>query len=232
MHDNLTQAIEDYLKIIYTLTTDCASNPQPRASTNQIAKALGVTPASVTGMLKKLSETRPPLVDYQKHRGVALTTHGERIALRVLRLHRLLEQFLHQILGYNWDEVHTEADRLEHVISQTFEERIAIALGNPSQDPHGDPIPSPSLQMPEMPVSIILAELRNGDSAVISRVDNTDPELLRYLRSLGLVPQARLVVLDISPFDQNLNLQVAGQPTSITLGPTVTRKISVQLVSK
>ena len=138
MRENLTQPIEDYLKVIYEITRQ-----QPRASTNQIADALKITPASVTGMVKKLSETNPPLLKYQRHHGVELTKQGEMVALEILRHHRLLEMFLHQILGYDWDEVHVEADRLEHFISEKFEERISQALGDPSHDPHGDPIPVP-----------------------------------------------------------------------------------------
>ncbi len=143
MRTNLTQTIEDYLKSIYELTRS-----GQRASTNQLALYLGVTPASVSEMIKKLAESQPSLVDYQKHHGVILTQDGERIALEILRHHRLLEMYLHQVLGYGWDEVHDEADRLEHVISEEFEERIAQALGNPQRDPHGDPIPTRDFQLP------------------------------------------------------------------------------------
>ena len=120
MKTEVTHAIEDYLKTIYELTVS-----QERASTNQIADSLDIKPASVTGMVKKLAMSEPPLVDYQKHRGVALTHDGERVALETIRHHRLLETFLHETLGFEWDTVHEEADRLEHVISEEFEERIA-----------------------------------------------------------------------------------------------------------
>ena len=156
MRENLTHAIEDYLKTIFDITTT-----NERASTNMIASSLGVTPASVTGMIKKLASTVPPLLEYQSHRGVILTGEGERIALEIIRHHRLIEMFLHQILGYEWDEVHAEADRLEHVISEEFEERIARVLGDPSHDPHGDPIPTRDLDMPEMP-SKALIDARPG----------------------------------------------------------------------
>jgi DtxR family Mn-dependent transcriptional regulator len=129
MSRDLSQATEDYLKTIYELT-----RIHGRASTNQIADVMQVTPASVTGMIKKLSHTDPPLVDYQKHQGVVLTEDGEKAALEIVRHHRLLEMFLHEKLGYEWDEVDAEADLLEHVISETLEERIAQALGNPSFD--------------------------------------------------------------------------------------------------
>jgi DtxR family Mn-dependent transcriptional regulator len=223
MRDNLTHAIEDYLKTIYDITTCC-----DRASTNQIAEALGVAPASVTGMIKKLASTQPPLVEYERHHGVVLTPTGEQIALEILRHHRLLEMYLYQILGYEWDEVHDEAERLEHVISEELEQRIAQALGDPSHDPHGDPIPTQDLRMPDSP-SLLLADLRPGQSAVIHRVVNTDPQLLRYLSGLGLKPQTHIIVLQYSPFDENISLEIPGQGKNIVLGPVITRQIFVEL---
>lgn len=221
MRKSLTPPIEDYLKTIYTITRS-----HERATTNQIAEALKVTPASVTGMIKKLSRMNPPLVGYQRHRGVILTPYGNQAALEILRHHRLLELFLHQILGFDWDEVHEEADRLEHVISEEFEERLASALGNPSIDPHGDPIPNRELQMPETS-NRMLVDLRPPQQAVISRVASADAELLRYLSSRGLMPQARLRVLEYSPFDHNLTIRISGQEQVIVLGPQITRQIYV-----
>ncbi|MEJ2757300.1 MAG: metal-dependent transcriptional regulator [Anaerolineales bacterium] len=160
MRENLTQSIEDYLKAIFELT-----QKDGRASTTQLAEYLNVTPASVTGMIKKLSTTTPPLLEYKKHRGVILTSQGRDVALEILRHHRLLELFLHKVLDYPWDEVDEEADRLEHVISEKFEDRIAKALGNPEYDPHGDPIPTKELVIPDIthtPLSI----LRPGQSAI------------------------------------------------------------------
>ena len=223
MRENLTQTIEDYLKVIHEITRQ-----NERASTNQIAEALRVTPASVTGMIKKLSETNPPLVDYQKHRGVVLTSSGKLVALEILRHHRLLEMFLQKNLGFRWDEVHDEADRLEHFISEQFEERIAVALGNPSHDPHGDPIPTRDLRMPETS-TLPMSELRPGQIATIQRVINTEPDLLRHLDSLGLIPQAQLAILEYSPFDKNISLQVSGQKKPIVLGPTITSRIYVTI---
>jgi DtxR family Mn-dependent transcriptional regulator len=220
MRENLSQSIEDYLKVIYEL---CSSSG--RASTNQIAEALVVSPASVTEMVQKLA--RADLLIYQRHRGVSLTPQGERVALEVLRHHRLLELFLHQMLGYEWDEVHEEADRLEHVISEEFEERIALALGDPSHDPHGDPIPTRDLRLPESP-SLSLFELRPGQTAVVRRVQSGDLMLLRYLDNLGLVPAARLHVLAHSVYDDNLELKVNGQDAPVVLGPRVTRQIYVE----
>ena len=223
MPENLTQAEEDYIKAIYRLTRG-----GQRATTNQLAEHLGITAASVTGMLKTLASAHPPLVDYQKHHGVLLTPYGEKVALEVLRHHRLLEMFLHQVLGYEWDEVHLEADRLEHVISEEFEERMAAALGNPEHDPHGDPIPSRDLLMPDTP-SLTLFDLRPGQRAVVHRVESADPDLLRHLAELGIVPQVSVEVTAFSVFDENLTLQVSSRPHPVVLGPKITRSVFVEI---
>src|SRR6202142_1880629 len=144
MSDLLTDSIQDYLKSIYDLT----ENGQP-ASTTSLALRLGIAPASVTGMLQKLANLKTPLVNYHKHQGAKLTNKGRRAALEVIRHHRLLESWLVQTLGYSWDEVHNEAEKLEHVISEDFETRIAAAMGDPERDPHGDLIPSANLEMPK-----------------------------------------------------------------------------------
>lgn len=224
MRENLTHAIEDYLKTIYDL---CAT--YGRAGTNQIADRLGVTPASVTNMVKKLSITRPPLLEYRKHRGVVLTPEGERVALEILRHHRLLEMFLHQTLGYAWDEVHDEADRLEHVISEEFEERMAESLGHPAHDPHGHPIPTRDLELPET-AAYSLSELRGGQKALVKRVPDADSDLLRYLSELGLTPGVRLTVLAYSPFDDNLQIQIESQSAPVVLGPAITARIFVEIL--
>ena len=220
---NLTQSIEDYLKIIYDLTV-----PNRRASTNQIAERMGVTPASVSGMIKRLANHNPPLLRYEKHHGVKLTEQGERAALQVIRHHRLLELFLYESLGYTWDEVHNEADRLEHVISEEFEERMAQALGNPLQDPHGEPIPQRDLSLPEQS-NVHLGDLRLGQRATIQRVSSAEPQLLRYLSTIGLVPQAHILVTGYSSFDDNLQLQVNGKKEALVLGPRVTHQIFVEV---
>jgi DtxR family transcriptional regulator, Mn-dependent transcriptional regulator len=222
MRENLTQSIEDYLKSIYELTL-----AEERASTNQIAERMGVTPASVTGMLKRLATNDPPLLEYQKHHGVVLTAEGEKVALEMIRHHRLLELFLHESLGYPWDEVHAEADRLEHVISEAFEERIAQALGDPNHDPHGDPIPTRDLILPQTSWAR-LDMLREGQQAIVQRVDNETPELLRYLSSIGVIPGVRLEVVGFSEFDGNLHLRVG--ETVLVLGPGVTQQIYVEVV--
>ncbi|MBU0512390.1 MAG: metal-dependent transcriptional regulator [Chloroflexi bacterium] len=218
----LTQAIEDYLKIIYDLTSI-----HERATTTQIAEALDVKPASVTGMMRKLAVTDPPLVEYRKHQGVVLTPAGERVALEIIRHHRLLELFLHDTLGYPWDEVHDEAERLEHVISEEFEERIAQVLGNPQYDPHGDPIPNRDLKMPSYAM-VCLDELRPGQRATIKRVRDTDPALLRYLGENGVVLQARFMVIKHSSFDDNLKIQIDGRDEPVVIGPSITSQVFVE----
>jgi len=221
MRKNLTISIEDYLKSIYELTL-----AEERASTNQIAERMGVRPASVTGMLKRLAANDPPLLDYQKHHGVELTEEGKQVALEIIRHHRLLELYLHERLGYGWDEVHEEADRLEHVISEDFEERIAQALGNPQLDPHGDPIPTRELSLP-IQDWVQLGDLYPGQRATVQRVADENPELLRYLSSIGLTPQAKLEVVAFSEFDGNLHLQVGDK--TLVLGPKVTKQIYVEV---
>ena len=221
--DPLTQSIQDYLKHIFELTED--GNP---ASTNDLAARLGVRPASVTGMVQKLASTEPPLVDYQKHQGVTLTPDGERAALEVLRHHRLLETWLVQSLGYTWDEVHEEACRLEHVISEDFEARMAAALGNPSRDPHGDPIPDADLVMPS-DETLPLASLRPAQKAVLLRVNDEEPAFLRHLEELGLIPGAKLEITSFSSFDNNLTVAVNGHPAAV-LGLAITSKIYVEVL--
>ena len=218
MPTSYTQAIEDYLKAIYELSAGKA------VTTNQLARQLGIAPASVTGMLQKLTRLDPPLIVYQKHHGVRLTAEGERAALEIVRHHRLIELFLYRMLGYPWDEVHSEADRLEHVISEDFEERLSQLLGDPSRDPHGDPIPDRDLVLPPYS-STRLSELRPGQTAVLQRVHSSDPDLLRYLSQQGVVPQAEVKILTHSPFDGNLQIQVAGQDEPVVLGPAITRLV-------
>jgi DtxR family Mn-dependent transcriptional regulator len=225
MQNPFTHATQDYLKTIYDLTRS-----GERASTNQIADRLKIKPASVTGMVKKMAQTTPPLVDYQKHHGVSLTPEGERSALKVIRLHRLLECFLHVTLGYDWDAVHAEACRMEHVVSDEFEQRIADVLGNPSHDPHGDPIPDENLNMP-VDVTISLSDLCVGQQATIQRVRDQNAELLRDLSQRGVIPGASLTVLDYSRFDGNLHLQINGQEETVVLGPRVARQIFVTIES-
>lgn len=222
--DTLTPAIQDYLKHIFALS----ANGQP-ASTNALAEILGIAPASVTGMVQKLAAFDPPLVDYRKHQGVTLTPVGARAALEVIRHHRLLETWLAQSLGYTWDEVHEEACRLEHSISEMFEARVAAALGHPHRDPHGDPIPDADLVMPGDD-GYPLSSLRPGQQAVILRVGDDSPHFLRHMTDLGLVPGARLNITAYSPLDNNLTLEVTGH-APVTLGLAITLKVIVDPIS-
>jgi DtxR family Mn-dependent transcriptional regulator len=221
MVEQLTDSIQDYLKSIYDLTE--SGHP---ASTNSLAARLGIKPASVTGMLQKLASVKPPLVLYHKHQGVKLTAKGRRAALEVIRHHRLLETWLVQSLGYSWDEVHNEAEKLEHVISEDFEARIATALGNPNRDPHGDLIPSTDLTMPR-DVSTHLSLLRPAQTATILRVRTDNVDLLRYLEGLGLVPGAQVEIIDYSRYDNNVTLKIGRQVA--VLGLNITTKIYVEL---
>ena len=221
MPELMTQSIQDYLKHIYELNENSGS-----ASTNDLAARLNIAPASVTGMLQKLASSKPPLVLYKKHQGVTLTKNGEKAALEVIRHHRLLETFLVSTLGYTWDEVHREADKLEHVISEDFEARMAAALGHPTRDPHGELIPSADLVMP-VDESCPLASLRTDETATVRRVSDDDPALLRHLREIGVVPEVKIVVKNYSEFDGNLTLQVEGQKWNVVLGTAVTSHVFV-----
>lgn len=223
MEGFLSDTVEDYLKVIYSLTTEAE-----RASTGEIARALDVSPASVTDMVQRLAAEIPPLVDYRKHKGVALTEEGEKVALETLRHHRLLELFLHEILGYSWDQVHEEADRLEHVISETFEERLAQVLGDPERGLHGEPIPSEELSMPTES-GYCLHDMRPQQRGVIQSVRDDDPGLLQYLEKNGLIPGAEIEVLEYTPYDNNLRLEVKESEQEIVLGAAVTAQIFVEL---
>lgn len=220
MEPVLTISIQDYLKHIYELTENGES-----ASTNALAKKLNISPPSVTGMVQKLASAKPALVEYHKHQGVTLTREGTKAALEVIRHHRLLEAWLVQTLGYSWDEVHEEAERLEHVISEDFERRIAAAMGHPTRDPHGELIPTADLKMP-LDDSNPLSALRPGQTAIIQRVIASDKDLLRYLEGLGLLPGVQIEVKEYSPFDHNLTIKV-GQK-SLVLGLSITGKIFVE----
>jgi DtxR family transcriptional regulator, Mn-dependent transcriptional regulator len=223
MEQTLTTSIQDYLKTIYDLVENDGS-----ASTTALATRLGVAPASVTGMIQKLATSTPPLVVYRKHQGVTLTPEGERAALEVIRHHRLIETYLVETLGYRWDEVHAEADRLEHAISEDLEARIAAALGHPVRDPHGELIPTAELTMPtdaDMPLSA----LRPPQKAVILRVRSDDAALLRHLESLGLVPGAGVEAVEFSPFDQNLSLRVGQSENPIVVGIAISSHIFIQI---
>lgn len=196
----LSQAVEDYLKAIYKLDTD-----EKGASTTRIAESLDVSSASATNMVKRLSKMG--LVDYQSYKGASLTEAGRKIALEIIRHHRLLELYLLEVMGYSWDEVHDEAEKLEHHISEQFEDKIAELLDNPTHDPHGDPIPTKDGIMPKME-DVALINATSGHQYLVSRVKNQDPELLRYLEKIGLLPGAKLSIKEMGPFKGPITLQV------------------------
>jgi DtxR family Mn-dependent transcriptional regulator len=220
---DLSPAVQDYLKAIYEV--DEATSGAP-AGTAALADKLGVTRASVTGMLKKLAADPERLVTYTRYRGVRLTPKGRTAALEVVRHHRLLEAYLTSALGFSWDEVHAEADHLEHVISEDLEERIAAYLGNPAADPHGAPIPQRDGSLP-VRREARLSELAVGAQAIVARVPDRDPELLRYLERLGLTPSARLRLEERGPFDGPLHVEVVGSGIRAALSRGVSDEIFV-----
>jgi DtxR family Mn-dependent transcriptional regulator len=214
----VSESAQDYLKAIWKLerTGDM--------STTALADALGVSPASATAMLKKLATLG--LVNHERYHGATLTPAGERMALEVVRHHRLLELYLMEALGLSWDQVHEEAERLEHHLSDVLESRIDRALGYPTRDPHGDPIPSPELllQSDEM---VCLSDLEAGSMTVVRRVPDGDPALLRYLATLGLVPAEEVTVVDRAPFDGPVTVEVRG--TRHAIGRSLAAQIEVGL---
>ncbi len=217
--------VQDYLKAIYRLTRDGR-----QASTTSLAAALGVAPASVTGMLKRLAGEQPPLVVYRSRRGATLTPAGERIALETVRRHRLLELFLVRVLGYGWDEVHEEAERLEHAISARMEARIARLLGEPAFDPHGHPIPTPDLTLP-LSRAVPLAQAAVGAQGRIVSVSDADPAVLRRLSALGLLPGVGFTVVQRTAGDNLAYLRVEGSAEAVVIGPALAEAIFVEVTT-
>jgi DtxR family Mn-dependent transcriptional regulator len=205
---DLTDAMQDYLKEIHKLRMEGG-----RATTSAIAARLGVRPPSVTAMVKRL--TAAGLAEHTPYRGVELTPSGERVALEVIRHHRLLEQYLTQALGLSLDEVHSEADRLEHALSEELEARIDQSLGFPTHDPHGDPIPDAHLRIERAQLRT-LASLEPGDEATISRVPDGDDELLRYLAKLALVPGKKVKLRRAEPFGGPITVRVGKSEHAIS----------------
>jgi len=189
----ISSAIEDYAKAIYALELRAGD----AVTTNALAERLGVTPGSASGMVKRLAELG--LVEHEPYRGVQLTEDGRRVALEVIRHHRLLELYLVQSLGVPWDRVHEEAEVLEHVLSEELEELIAAKLGNPTRDPHGDPIPTRELTIEEKPTES-LQSLDAGACGRFTRVSDSDPEMLRFLADRGISPGDSFEVIDKQPF--------------------------------
>ena len=188
-----TRAVEDYLKTIYEI-----QDGQGKVATTVLAERLGLAPSSVTGMIKKLAGMH--LVIYEPYQGVVLTEAGQKIALEVIRHHRLVELFLAETLGVPWDQVHEEAHRIEHVLSEDLEDRMDAVLGHPSTGPHGAPIPTRDGIIAQTDC-VRLPDLKPGQSAVVTEISDHDPALLRYLGELGLHPKAEISMIAVAPFD-------------------------------
>lgn len=197
-----SEAVEDYAKAIYKFQ----GRQEGPVSNSTLSDVLGVSPGAVTAMLKRMDELG--LVSHAPYKGATLTPAGERLAIEVIRHHRLLEAYLAEALGMPWDKVHAEAEILEHYISEDLEALIAAALGNPSHDPHGDPIPSSELVVAEQATKA-LSELALGDSGIFVRVSDSDPEMLRYLGEREIAPGDQLEVIERQPFDGPLSVRFA-----------------------
>jgi DtxR family Mn-dependent transcriptional regulator len=204
-HTHPSSAVEDYAKAIYALQQRCGG---AAVSTNALADRLGVTPASASGMVRKLGELG--YATHEPYQGVELTDAGRRVALEVLRHHRLLELYLAEDLGVPWDRVHDEAEILEHHISEELEELIAAKLGDPTHDPHGDPIPTRELTIEEA-LTDALDSLPVGARGCFVRISDSDPEMLRYLAERGIAPGDHFAVEERQPFGGPLFVRFGGQ---------------------
>ena len=210
-------AVEDYLKAIYDL-----SHTRERVALSAVAERRGVSLPAATKMVRRLGELK--LVRYERRGGVELTGGGRKVALEMIRHHRLIELYLKEALGYSWDLVDEEADRLEHVISEEFEDRIDALLGHPTRDPHGAPIPTKDGEI-DLTQHPALAELEPGRPARVARVHDHDPEMLRYLGDLGLYPDARVELITKEPFGGPLRLRIDGQER--TVGEELARHVFI-----
>ena len=219
----MTSNSEDYIKAIFQATLT-----ENTVGTSKLAKKLGVRPASVTGMLRKLS--RDGFVKYDRYRGARLTVRGRRAALKVLRRHRLVELLLVEVLGVPWDKVHDEAERLEHVISEDLEQRLDEVLGHPKFDPHGAPIPTARGELPPAVDAIRLSDVSVGDRGEVVQVADGDPELLKYLAGLGLVPGGVFTVVQREPFGGPFGIKIKG--SMVAVGREAAEAVRVKPVSK
>jgi DtxR family Mn-dependent transcriptional regulator len=220
-HDTvISSAVEDYAKAIYALE----HRGEESVTTNALAARLGVTAASASGMVKRLCELG--LVEHEPYRGVTLTEEGRRVALAVMRHHRLLELYLVQSLGVPWDRVHAEAEVLEHVLSDELEELIDAKLGNPTHDPHGDPIPTAELTIDEQPTQS-LNDLGAGSQGTFCRISDSNPDMLRFLAERGIAPGATFEVIEKQPFDGPLFVRFGDEVH--VLGGALARAMRVEV---
>ena len=218
---NNTDSVDDYLKAILEL----GAAAEERVTSNALAQHLGVRAASVTGMLQKLAAQKPPFVKYEKHHGVRLTAPGKMRALEILRRHRLLERFLHDFLDYSWDEVHDEAERLEHFISERLEDRIAAKMGDPETDPHGHLIPERNGALPNRR-EVLLPNWACGVPAVVSSVSDRDAAALREMTRLGLKPGVAITV-EAGTRNASLQIRIFGRAEVVRLSQSLAAGISV-----
>ncbi len=218
----ITYAMEDYLKTIYLLQKD-----QEKVSTTAIAQQMNVSAASVTGMIRKLGSMG--LLNYTSYQGVELTKGGKKIAQEIIRHHRLLELYLVEIMGFTWDKVHDEADKLEHVISEEFEEKMSEALGHPTTDPHGHAIPAKDGALQEV-AHETLVEVDAGSSATVQHVNDSNPDMLRYLDQLGILPGTVVQVVAKEPFNGPLRLRI--DQTEHFVGREVAGNVFVEVSRK
>jgi DtxR family transcriptional regulator, Mn-dependent transcriptional regulator len=216
----LTQPVEDYLKAIYGIEQGGTA-----AATNDIAAKLSIAAASVSGMVRRLADQG--LLSYERYRGVRLTELGRRAALRTIRRHRVIETYLAQALGYPWDRVHEEAERLEHAVSDELVDRMAAAVGEPDTDPHGHPIPTRDGVIDETRHRT-LSDLARGQRSRVVRVSDEDSELLRYLAKIGIRPGVTVSLTERAPFDGPLTLQVGRAHCQV--GPALASRVMVELI--
>lgn len=221
----LSPTVEDYLKAIYLLQSEPGG--EGKATTQALAERMEVSAASATNMVKRLA--RMKLLRHTPYHGVELTKAGEKIALEVIRHHRLAESYLAEALGMGWDQVHAEAEKFEHILSEDLEERMAQSLGHPKVDPHGDPIPSKEGVITRVQAQR-LSDLKPGITGTIARVESSDPQRLRYLASLGLVPQANIEIMGTEPFEGPITLRTGGEKRIV--GHTLAQGIFVTPTGK
>lgn len=219
-----SESVDHYLKAVYELSENAE-----RVSTTALAEYLNVASPSVSAMVKRLSQQEPPLLDYESHRGVTLTKEGRRRALRIIRHHRLVETFLCEALGYSWDEVHEEAELLEHYISERLEDRIDTFLGHPEYDPHGAPIPSKDGVIPAVKYQP-LHKIAVGAPCTVVRVEHEQMDMRDYLESLGIARDAQVTVTEKAPFEGPLYVRVGTDAKGIVhgIGVNLARQIMVE----
>ncbi len=218
--DDYTAPVEDYLKAIYEIERSGSA-----AATTEIAQRLSIAPASVSGMVRRLADQG--LLEHERYRGVRLTDEGRRVALRTLRRHRIIEAYLTGALGYPWDQVHDEAERLEHAASDELINRMAAALGEPTTDPHGAPIPTREGTIDERTLRT-LDDLQSGQRGRIVRVSDDDAERLRYLAELGLVPGTVVALVERAPFGGPLRVRIAD--AECLIGPELASGVLIERI--